>query len=78
MPIRGAKQQEKFEKLCQQLEGFDKGRHQIIVPDIDKSHYSVIDIIIDNKTSNYITKVLYCDSLVGPKTRSLTMKNVPA
>ena len=27
MPIRRAKKQEKFEKLCQQLEGFDKGRH---------------------------------------------------
>ena len=66
MPIRGVKKQEKFEKLCQQLEGFDKGRHQIVVPDIDKSHYSVFDIIIDNKTPNYITKVLYYD-LYGQK-----------
>ena len=78
MPIRGVKKQEKFEKLCQQLEGFEKGKHQIVVPDIDKSHYSVIDIIIDNKSPNYIMKVLYYDSLVHPKTRSLTMKNVPA
>ena len=76
MCIRGVKKQEKFEKLCQQLEGFDKGRHQIIVPDIDKSHNSVIDIIIDSKSPNYITKVLYYDSLVQPKTRSLTKKNV--
>ena len=42
MPIRGVKKQEKFERLCQQLEGFDKGRQQIIVPDSDKSHYSVL------------------------------------
>ena len=27
MPIRGPKKQEKFEKLCKQLEGFDQGRH---------------------------------------------------
>ena len=26
-PIRGVKKQEKFEKLCQQLEGFEKGKH---------------------------------------------------
>ena len=54
MPIRGLKKQEKFEKLCKQLEGFDEGRHQIIVPDIDKSHYSVIDIIIDNKAQTHL------------------------
>ena len=78
MPIRGAKKQQKFEKLYQQLEKFEKGRHQIVVPDIDKSHNSVIDIIIDNKSPKYITKVLYDDSLVHPKTRPLTMKNVPA
>ena len=27
MPSRGLKKQEKFEKLCKQLEGFDQGRH---------------------------------------------------
>ena len=69
MPIRGEKKQEKFEKLCQQLEGFDKGRHQIVVPDIDKSHYSVIHIIIDNKSPIYITKVLYYDSLCAAKNK---------
>ena len=47
MPINRQKQ-EKFEKLFLQLEGFDQGRHQIIVPDIDKSHYSVLDVMIDN------------------------------
>ena len=26
-PIRGLKKQEKFEKLCNLLEGFDEGRH---------------------------------------------------
>ena len=77
MLIRGLNKQEKFEKLCKQLEQFGEGRLQIIVPDIDKSHFSVIDIIIDNKTPNYITKVPYYDSLMWPKMRSLTMKNVP-
>ena len=43
MPIKGIKKQEKFVKLCQQLDGFEKGKHQVVVPDIDKSHYSVID-----------------------------------
>ena len=43
MPIRGLKKQEKLVKLCQQLEEFEKGMHQVV--DIDKSHYSVIDII---------------------------------
>ena len=62
MPIRGVKKQEKFEKLCQQLEGFEKGKHQIVVPDIDKSHYSVIDSIINNKSPNSISKVLHYDS----------------
>ena len=27
MPIRGEKKQEKFEEWCQQMEGFEKGRH---------------------------------------------------
>ena len=77
MLIRRPKKQEKFGKLCNQLEGFDEGRHQIFVPDINKSHYSVIDIIIDKK-SNYIMKVLYYDCLLRPKMKSLTSKNVPA
>ena len=75
--IRGLKKHEKFEKLCKQFKGFDEGRLQIIVADIDKSNYSVIDIILDNKTPNYIVKVLYYDSPVQPKTQSPTMKNVP-
>ena len=78
MSIRGPKKQEKPENLCKQLEGFDEGKHQIIVPDIDKSHYGVIDIIIDNKRPNYITKVLYYDSLLQSNTTSLKSKNVPA
>ena len=77
MLIRRPKKQEKFGKLCNQLEGFDEGRHQIFVPDINKSHYSVIDIIIDKK-SNYIMKVLYYDCPLQPKMKSLTSKNVPA
>ena len=67
MLSRGPKIQEKFEKLCNQLEGFDERRHQIIVPDIEKSHYSVIDIVTDNKSPNYIMNVLYYDSLCGQK-----------
>ena len=78
LPFRGVKKQEKFEKLYGQLAGFDTGKHQIIVPDIAQSHYSVIDIMIDNNNLNYITKVLHNDSLVQPKTRSLSMKHVPA
>ena len=78
LPFRGVKKQEKFEELCGQLAGFDTGKHQIIVPDIVRSHYSVIDIMIDNESLNYIMKVLHSDSLVHPKTRSLTMKHVPA
>ena len=27
MPIRGIKKQEKFVKLCQQLDGYEKGKH---------------------------------------------------
>ena len=27
VPIRGPKKQAKFEELCNQLEGFDEGRH---------------------------------------------------
>ena len=68
-PIRGIKKQEKFVKLCQQLDGFEK--HQVVVPDIDKSRYSMIDIIIDNNSPNYITMVFHYDSLVHPKTRSV-------
>ena len=73
MPIRGVKEQEKFEKLCQQLEGFEEGEHQIVVPDIDKSHYSMIDIIIDHKFPNFITKLLHYDSLVHTEMRSLLL-----
>ena len=38
----------------------------------------MIDIIIDNNSPNFITKVFHYDSLVHPKTRSLTMQHVPA
>ena len=27
MPIRGPKKQEKYDKLCKQFQGFDKGQH---------------------------------------------------
>ena len=64
MPYKGIKKQEKFMKLCKQLDGFDKSKHQVVVPDIDRSHYSVINILIDNDTPNYITKVLHYNSLV--------------
>ena len=64
MLIRGVKKQEKFEKLCQQVEQFEKRKHRIVVPDTDKSHYSVIDIIIDNISPNYsqrcCTMMLLC------------------
>ena len=59
LALRGVKKQEKFEKLCGQLAGFDAGKHRIIVPDIAQSHYSVIDIMIDNESPNYIMKVLH-------------------
>ena len=78
LPFRGVKRQQEFEKLCGQLAGFDTGKHQIIVPNIAQSHHSVIDIMTDNNNLNYITKVLHFDSLVWPKTRSLTMKHIPA
>ena len=39
----------------------ETGKHQVVVPDIDKSHYSVIDIIIDNDSPNYIIKVFHYD-----------------
>ena len=74
MPIRGIKKQEKFVKLCQQLDGFEKGMHGVVVPDIDKSHYSMIDIIIDNNSPNYITKVFHYDSLVYPKQSYITYR----
>ena len=77
MPIRGPKKQEKFEKLCKQLEDFDKGKHQIIVPDIGKSHYSVLDIMIDNESPNYIMKVLSYDSLMWKTMRSRTRRSTP-
>ena len=64
LSFRGVKKQQKFEKLCGQLAGLDTGKHQIIVPDIAQSKYSVIDIMIDNESLNYITKVLHYNSLV--------------
>ena len=76
MCITGPKKQEKFEKLCNKLEGFDQGRHRIIIPDVDKSHYSVLHIMIDNKSPNCITKVSHYDSLVGPTMRFLTRKTI--
>ena len=58
-----SKKQQKFEILCGQLAGFDTGKHQIIVPDIAQSHYSVIDIMIDNEYLKYIMEVFHYDSL---------------
>ena len=77
MPIRGPKKQEKFEKSCKQLEGFDQGRHHIIVPVLDKSHYNVLDIMIDNESPNYMIKVFFYNSLVRTARRSLTRKAIP-
>ena len=78
MPFGQVEKKEKFEKLCRQLLAFETGTHQIVVPDIVRSHYSVIDIVIENESPNYIMKVLHYDSLVHPKTKALTMKHVPA
>ena len=77
MPIRGPKKQEKFKKLCKQLEGFEEGKHQGIVPDIEKSHYSVINIMIDNESPNYVMKVLFYDSLVQSTMRSSSRRTTP-
>ena len=60
--------------MCGNFEGFDKGKHQLIIPDIDNSHYNIIDVMIDDNSDNYITKVLYYDSQERPAAR-LTTKN---
>ena len=58
MPIRGPKKQEKLEKLCKQLEGFDQGRHLIIVPEIDKSHYSDLTDFYNKRKHKWATTLL--------------------
>ena len=63
---------------CGTFEGFDKGKHQLIIPDINDSHHNVIDVMIDNNSENDITKVLYYDSLTKPATRlTCKMTNQP-
>ena len=48
------------------FDGLNKGRHQLIIPDIDNLHYNMIDAMINNNSENFITKVLYYDSLTTP------------
>ena len=77
MSIRGPRKQKIFKKLCKQFQGLDQEKHQIIIPDIDKSCYNVIAIMIDNDSPNYITKVLFYDCLVRLTTRSLMKHTTP-
>ena len=63
-----------FKKKCEMFDGFDKGRHWLIIPAIDNLHYNVIDVMINNKVENFITKVLYYDSLTKPAAKLTSKK----
>ena len=74
MPISNPNVDKNFKKKCATFEGFDKGKHWLIIPDIDISHYNVNDVMIDNKSKTFITKVLKYDSLTKLATRFTTKK----
>ena len=76
MPIKTPNENTKFKKVCRMLEGFDEGKHWFIIPDIDSSRYIMINVMIDNNSDNYITKVLYYDSLERPATRAITKNTI--
>ena len=69
MPISNPNADKKFKKKWATIDGFDKRRHCQIIPDIDNSHYNVIYLINDNKSENFITKVLHYDSLTKASDR---------
>ena len=61
MPITENDAEQKIHKKCTQFNGFERGKHRLVIPDIDEAHYSVIDVMIDNNSKNFITKVLFYD-----------------
>ena len=53
-------------KKCTQFNGFERGKHRLVIPDIDEAHYNVNDVMTDNNSKNVITKVLFYDSISSP------------
>ena len=52
-------------KKCTQLNSFERGKHRLVTPDIDEAHYNVIDLMIDNNSKYFISKVLFYDSMTS-------------
>ena len=69
MPISNPNANQNNLKMCRTFDRFDKGKHQLIITDIDDSHYNVIDVMIDDNSENFITKVSYYDLMTTPATK---------
>ena len=48
------------------------------VHDINEAHYNVIDVMIDNNSKNFVTKVLFCDSMASPTASDKKKRIIPA
>ena len=66
MPIKDPNAEQKFEKRCTEFNAFERGKHRSVIPDIDQAHYNVVDVMRDNNSKNFITKVLFYDSMASP------------
>ena len=69
---------QEFDKKCTTFNGFRRGKHRLVIPDIDKAHYNVIDVMIDNISKNFITKVCFDDSMASPSASGKKKRIIPA
>ena len=66
MPITDPNVNQEFDKKCTTFNGFERRKHRLVIPDIDEAHYKVVDVMIDNNSKNFITKVCFYDTMASP------------
>ena len=78
MPITDPNAEQEFKKKCTQFNGVERGKHRLVIPDIDEAHCNVIDVMIDNNSKNFITKVLFYVSMASPTASGKKKRIIPA
>ena len=78
MPITNPNADQKFDKKCTASNGFERGKHRLVIPDIDETHYNVIDVMIDNNSKNFTTKVCFHGSMASPAASGKKKGTIPA
>ena len=56
MPITEPNAEQKFNKKCTQFNGFERGKHRLVIPDIDEPHHElhnkIVTLWLNGKSNN--------------------------